>query len=219
MLTLVEKYITISGEAPIPGRPVYLIRLSGCNMDCSYCDTPYKEERNLRFSARELIVDIADQTARYAQLSVLFTGGEPLLDEHRESVMAVVGAVPETQFYIETNGTVLLPSAVSPNCHFVMDWKAPSSGAARPFRRDNLRRLKPDRDCIKLVVSKEDLPWAKKTVTRINEALPGLPVYLSPVWGSLDPADLAAFIIENRLPAALSVQLHKLVWPDRQRGV
>jgi 7-carboxy-7-deazaguanine synthase len=100
-----------------------------------------------------------------------------------------------------------------------MDWKTPSSGAARPFRQNNLRRLKPDRDCIKLVVIKEDLAWAKKTVTRINEALPGLPVYLSPVWGSLDPADLAAFIIENRLPAALSVQLHKLVWPDRQRGV
>jgi 7-carboxy-7-deazaguanine synthase len=219
MLSLIEKYITLSGEAPVPGRPVYLIRLSGCNLRCDFCDTPYREERNLSLSAADLIGDITARTERYPQLDMLITGGEPLRNEHKEQLVEIITAMPGLRFYIETNGTLALPDKELPNCRYVVDWKAPSAGTKLPFLRENLQRLHPDRDCIKIVLCPEDLRWAKQTIGAVRQVQPRLPVYLSPVWGRLSPADLAAFILENRLDAFLSVQLHKYIWPEKQRGV
>jgi 7-carboxy-7-deazaguanine synthase len=219
MLSLVEKYITLSGEAPIIGRPVYLIRFSGCNLKCSYCDTPYKDEVNIRLTEAELINDIKNQLKYYQNLVILFTGGEPLLPERVSSLLHLIKSLPRLDFYIETNGSIPLPTKTMANCHYIVDWKAPSSGASMSFATENCKRLKANRDCLKIVVNKSDLEWAKKIITHLKKVNPALPVFLSPQWGSISLEELASFILKFRLPVCLSPQLHKLIWGSDKRGV
>jgi 7-carboxy-7-deazaguanine synthase len=219
MLSLVEKYITLGGEAPIMGHPVYLIRFSGCNLNCTFCDTPYKDEENIRLSAADLIADIQTHARKNPQLLILFTGGEPLLSERRESLVHIIRTLPQLHFYIETNGTLLIPKIDFPHCHYVVDWKAPSAGAALPFAETNLTSLKSDKDCIKMVITAEDFEWAKAAIEQIKHSSPRLPIYLSAVWRQLKLSRLAEFIITQKLPVSLSVQLHKLIWGEKARGV
>jgi 7-carboxy-7-deazaguanine synthase len=219
MLSLVEKYITLGGEAPLMGLPVYLIRFSGCNLDCSFCDTPHKDDVNFRLSAAELIGDIQTHTRKNPHLKILFTGGEPLLSERGDVLVHIMHGLPRVQFFIETNGTLPLPGADCPHCHYVVDWKAPSAGAALPFAETNLARLKPDKDCIKMVITEEDYEWAQATIARVKRVHPELPVYLSPVWGRLELSKLAEFILTRKLPVSLSVQLHKFIWGEDTKGV
>jgi 7-carboxy-7-deazaguanine synthase len=218
MLPLVEKYITLSGEAPIIGKPVYLVRFSGCNIDCLYCDTPYKNQVNFRITEAELIQDIKKQIREYPALAVLFTGGEPLLPERASAILGIANKLSPLYFYIETNGTLPLPAKKGKNCHYIVDWKAPSAGAAVPFAEENCRKLNTG-DCIKIVVNKSDLEWVRPIIERIHKINPVLPVFLSPQWGALNLADLAEFILVSRLPVSLSPQLHKLIWGAEKRGV
>src|SRR4030042_2813519 len=106
MLNIIEKYITISGEAPIIGYPVYLIRFSSCNLNCSYCDTKYKDEINFSFTEDELIDDINNAIKVNPFLNVLLTGGEPLLDEREDKILNIIKKFKKINFYIETNGSI-----------------------------------------------------------------------------------------------------------------
>ncbi|MBN1798013.1 MAG: radical SAM protein [Spirochaetales bacterium] len=219
ILSLVEKYITLSGEAPLMGHPAYLIRFSGCNLDCAFCDTPYRNEENIRISAADLIADIQAHTHEYPQLIILCTGGEPLLQKYRQALIYIIDKLPRLQFYIETNGTIPVPETNRANCHYIVDWKAPSAEAGVPFAETNLKQLKHEKDCIKIVTGPEDLDWAKKTIACIKKSNPQLPVFISPVWGKLSLSQLAEFILTNKLPVSLSFQLHKLIWGAHTRGV
>ncbi len=218
MLEIVERFITLSGEAPNPGAPILLIRFTGCNLSCAYCDTLYKDEINETVSVQELEAMIRQETTRYPRLSVLFTGGEPLWKDRAVSLLTIAHAMPTIHFYVETNGSCLIPDTDSENIHFVVDIKTPSSGYADSFLTDNLPRMRAGRDCVKFVTAHDDKAWVVERVRAIHAQYPLLPLYISPQWDTMTPAECAAFIIDNTLPVSLSLQMHKVIWGEK-RGV
>jgi 7-carboxy-7-deazaguanine synthase len=220
MINLVERYITISGEAPIPGFPVYLIRFSGCNLECTYCDTQYKNEKNLNISEDEFKKDIISTISAYPGLKVLFTGGEPLLSKKNYSLITQIALNnKKIDFFVETNGTIQLPNINISNLHYIIDWKSPSSGELDSFQSENLISLNGPYDCIKFVINETDLNWVKDKILWVKKLYPNLKIYLSPQWQQINLQTLSQFILNNRLDAAISIQMHKIIWDPEQRGV
>lgn len=219
MFKLVERYLTLGGEAPITGHPVYIVRFSGCNLHCTYCDSRYHVEENEIFTESDLMALIRKQGERYPGLKILFTGGEPLLNERQDALINLISDTPNMAFYIETNGSIPLAGRSPSNCHYVADWKAPSSGEGHSFCHENLEQFMVGRDCIKFVVRRPDLPWLLARTQQVEKIKPGLPLYVSPQWGSMELKELADFILRHRLQLNLSLQLHKIIWPPDTRGV
>lgn len=219
MLSLVERYLTLGGEAPMSGDPCYIIRFTGCNLDCHYCDTKYNDEENETLSVDELIEIIRGEISSYPGVKILFTGGEPLLGERLHQIMEVIEQIKDANFYIETNGSILLPPTTPTNCHIIADYKSPSSKEVNSFCSENINLFSPNKDCIKFVVSRDDLNWLKEKYQEVRKEQPDLPLFVSPQWESIDFHELADFIISNRLNISLSLQSHKIIWPPEMRGV
>lgn len=201
------------------GKPVYIIRFSGCNLSCFYCDTPYHNEKNENLSDRQLERVIVDQLSQYPGLAILFTGGEPLLADRQKDLVTLIGKLANTECYIETNGTIPIFHDAPVNCHYIADWKSPSSGEGNSFLYKNIERFMIGRDCIKFVVNREDLPWLLARVQEVERLKPDLALYVSPQWGKIPFQELADFIIRHRLNLSLSLQIHKMIWSPQSRGV
>ena len=218
MFEIVEKFVTISGEQPIIGEPVYLIRLSDCNLNCTYCDTKYKSEVNDVYKTHELKDDILRAYEDYPDIKILFTGGEPLYKGRESLITSIANDLDYINFYVETNGSIKISNFESDNIFYVVDWKTPSSSYENSFVLDNLKNMRIKNDCIKFVVDYNDLDWVKEKLDVISKINPFVDVYLSPQWGKIDLKTLAEFIINNKLPVKYSIQLHKIIWGDI-RGV
>lgn len=219
MLEIVEKITTIGGEAPLIGIPIYLIRFTGCNLDCTYCDTSYKNEVNDQFTTKELIDDIFNKVKEFPELKILLTGGEPFLDERQEELLKIISELENIDFYIETNGSIEIINFNLTNCYYVIDWKAPSSGHDESFLIENLKGLRIEKDCIKFVINSDDFDWVKKAIKIVQEINPFITLYISPQAEKLTLEDTADFIIKNKLPVRLSCQLHKIIWKNKNRGI
>jgi 7-carboxy-7-deazaguanine synthase len=124
----------------------------------------------------------------------------------------------DVQFYVETNGSVPIDEAAPDNLHYVLDWKTPSAGGGETFCVDNLHRIRADHDVIKFVTDESDLPYIKEKIEMIRRENESIRVYLSPQTGRIELTKLADFILGNKLNAAISVQLHKIIWGEK-RGV
>ena len=218
MLEIVEKFITLSGEAPAAGYPVFLIRFAECNLQCRYCDTMYCGEVNEKTTVEKLCSEIRDREQNYPGIKIMFTGGEPLLADRQKKLVRIMKKLPDSSFYIETNGSQVIEDFNIPGVHYVADWKTPSSGYGDCFCLENLPRYRPANDCIKIVTAEEDLQWVLAKVGQIKKVNPLLPVYLSPQAGNISLEKLASFIMEHKLPVSLSLQMHKIIWGDK-RGV
>ncbi|MBN2545600.1 MAG: 4Fe-4S cluster-binding domain-containing protein [Spirochaetes bacterium] len=218
MLNIVEKFITISGEAPIIGSPVYLIRFSGCNLDCKYCDTKYHDEVNFSLTDDELMDDINNVIKSNPFLKVLLTGGEPFSEERQDKILNIIKKLKKVNFYIETNGSIKIKNFELRNIFYIIDWKAPSSNN-EIFFIDNLKFMRKTNDCIKFVVAEEDLCWLLEKVNFLTNNFNEIPLFVSAQYGKINLENLSNFIIKNKLPLKLSIQLHKLIWPNRDRGV
>lgn len=216
---IAERFFTLSGEAPTAGQPMYLIRFSGCNLNCRYCDTPNRNEINEWLTFAQLSEEIAESQRKYPGVFVLFTGGEPLLNERMEAISQLAAEHSETLFYVETNGSVFIRDFGKGNLRYVVDWKTPSSGESDSFCANNIKKLRAGLDCIKIVVDKNDLQYVQSIVGEIKKNNAGLDIYLSPQTGNIELKDLASFIIENRLDTRLSLQLHKIIWGIDAKGV
>lgn len=216
---IVERFFTVSGEAPTAGQPMYLIRFSGCNLNCRYCDTPNRNEINEQLTFMQLSKEIAESQKKYPSAFVLFTGGEPLLNERMEAISQLAAEHSETLFYVETNGSIFIRDFGKGNLRYVVDWKTPSSGESKSFCMGNIEKLRAGLDCIKIVADKNDLRYIRSIIDEIKKNNAGLDIYLSPQTGKIELTDLASFIIENRLDARLSLQLHKIIWGIDAKGV
>jgi 7-carboxy-7-deazaguanine synthase len=217
-LPIVERFVTISGEAPTMGQPMYLVRFSGCNLSCRYCDTPYRNEINEILTIAQLCDDIDRIRISYPGIIILFTGGEPLLEPRGTIVTDIAMRLHDVQFYVETNGSMMIDEAAPDNLHYVLDWKTPSAGGGETFCVDNLHRMRADHDVIKFVTDESDLPYIKEKIELIRSKNESIRVYLSPQTGKIELTKLADFILSNKLNAAISVQLHKIIWGEK-RGV
>ena len=211
-LLVSEIYYSLLGEASFSGQPGLLIRLSGCNLRCRYCDTTYAYEGGEERSIAALVAAAQANQARLA----LVTGGEPLLQEESLELMTALADAGLTVL-LETNGSRPIAS-VDSRVHRIVDLKCPSSGMADHNYLDNLNDLRTG-DELKLVVSnREDFDWALHLLLSLHP-WERFPVWFSPVFGVLPPQELAAWILERRLPLRLNLQLHKYIWGPEARGV
>ena len=206
-LKITETFVSIQGEADAVGWPTCFIRLTGCPLRCTYCDTEYA------FHGGEWHeIDALVETARAAGVRhVCVTGGEPLA---QRACLELLTALCDAGFAVslETSGALDV-SAVDPRVSRVVDVKTPTSGEAQRNRLENLPLLGP-LDQLKFVVcSRADYDWARDFLREHARDLRAQ-VLLSPAWGLVEPRDLAEWIIEDRLPARLQLQLHKLLWGE-----
>ena len=206
-LKVTETFVSIQGEADAVGWPTYFIRLTGCPLRCTYCDTEYAFHGG---EWRE--VDALVESARTTGVRhVCVTGGEPLA---QRACLDLLAALCDAGFSVslETSGALDV-AAVDPRVSRVVDVKTPTSGEAHRNRLENLPLLG-SHDQLKFVVcSRADYDWARGFLREQAGAVRAQ-VLMSPGWGLVEPRDLAEWIIEDRLPARLQLQLHKLLWGE-----
>ncbi len=211
-LRVCELFYSIQGESTHSGRPSAFIRLSGCNLRCTWCDTTYAYDEGTDLC----LEDIVEQAESCSCDLITITGGEPLLqDETPELVRRLLDR--RHSVVVETNGSVDV-SVLDGRCTRIMDVKCPSSGESESLRPENLKHLTP-RDEIKFVIAdRRDYEYAQGMLRRIRRDFSDAVILFSPVAGMLDPAGLAEWILEDHLDVRLNLQLHKVLWPDAERG-
>ena len=207
-----EIFFSIQGESTYAGRPCVFIRLTACNLRCRWCDTEYAF-----YESETLTVDqVLEKVRAYKCPLVEITGGEPLL---QEGVYPLIDQLllEGYEVLIETGGSLDV-SRLDPRVVKIVDLKAPGSGMTRHNNLDNLQHL--DRkDQIKFVVADRwDYEWAKQMMAE-HALAERAEVLFSPVFGELHPRELAEWILADRLPVRLQIQLHKYLWDPDRRGV
>ncbi len=208
-----EIFYSIQGESTYAGRPCVFVRLTGCNLRCRWCDTEYAFYEGRRMAIEEVAAAVASHGCKLVEI----TGGEPLL---QEGIYPLIDSLLETghTVMIETSGAVDV-SRLDSRVIKIMDLKCPGSGECERNLWSNLEHLG-NRDEIKFVLAdRSDYEWAREVIRtraiagRVNAIL------MSPVFGELDPAALAKWILEDRVPARLQLQVHKHIWAPNTRGV
>ncbi len=211
-LRINEIFESIQGESTYAGIPCIFVRLTGCNLRCSYCDTVYAYSEGSVMSLEEIL----NRVREYVPRNVCITGGEPLL---QENIGKLINILKKDHFniFIETNGSLnidMLPKGIVR----IVDIKCPASGMELKMDWQNIKRLK-NKDEVKFIISSEkDYEWAKK-VTEKYKITDRATVLFGLVHGKLKPKTLAGWILKDGLDVRLQLQLHKIIWPDRDRGV
>lgn len=207
-----EVYVSVQGEGSHVGLPCTFVRLTGCPLRCRYCDTPHAFREGTVRSLTEVLDEVCAQAPRL----VLVTGGEPLAQPAARPLMQAL-CDAGLEVLLETSGALPIEN-VDPRVVRIVDLKTPSSGEVAQNLWANVQHLRRT-DEVKFVVGdRADYVWAREQLQRH-----GLPtrcqVLFGPVWGALPPAQLVAWMLEDRLEARLQVQLHKYIWDPAQRGV
>jgi 7-carboxy-7-deazaguanine synthase len=219
-MKVVEIFQSIEGEGKRAGKPCIFIRLAGCNLRCSYCDTPYshKASDGIEMTQEEIV----ETCLGFSTKAVTVTGGEPLIHPGIVELLELLGA-KGFEINVETNGSI--PIYTSPresfsNLFYTLDYKCPSSGMSHSMDMTNYAFLTED-DVLKFVVgSDEDLDEALKIIQMLPTLKVKPQIYLSPVWGQIKMSRIVEFMIDNRLDdCRIQVQLHKIIWDPNKRGV
>lgn len=205
LLRISEIFFSLQGETSRVGLPTVFIRLTGCPLRCSYCDTSYAFTGGQNMSVAEILKQVGEYAPRY----VTVTGGEPLAQKH---CLALLIALCDAGYEVslETGGALDI-GAVDERVMRVVDIKTPASGEVEKNRWDNLPLLT-RHDEIKFVLCDEsDYQWARQVIAqhRLGEKCE---VLFSPAHGALDATQLAEWILRDRLAVRLQVQLHKILW-------
>lgn len=206
-LKIASIFCSIQGESTTQGEVTSFIRLSGCNLDCSYCDTKWSHDEGTEMSVSEIIATVKKHKSHYATV----TGGEPLLQKNCINLLTtLVGNNFETS--LETNGSIDIGD-IDSAVRIVMDLKCPGSDMEKYNNLKNIEILKPE-DELKFVLSSEaDYKWAKEIIYRLN-LTDKCKILMSPIMKTLTSRKLAELILEDKLDVRLNLQLHKLIWGD-----
>ncbi len=207
MLRITEIFLSLQGESTTTGLPTVFVRLTGCPLRCTYCDTAYAFSGGRTMA----LADIRADVARYGVGHVTVTGGEPLA---QPACRALMTALCDDGFAVslETSGALAI-DGIDPRVTVVMDLKTPSSGESAKNRYENVAHLR-ETDEIKFVVSdRADYDWVKDTM-RAHSLAGRAHLLLSPNHEQLHPRDLGEWMLADRLPARLQIQLHKYLWGD-----
>jgi len=213
MLTVNEIFHSIQGESRRAGEPCVFVRLTACDLRCSWCDTPYAFYEGKKRSIDDVIAEVE----RYQCPLVEITGGEPLLQEDVYPLMEQLLARGLTVM-IETGGHRSI-SRVPDGVLRIMDVKCPGSGEAHRNHWENLALIG-SRDEVKFVIrDREDYEYARDVVARYNLPEKAGAILFSPVHGVLDARVLSEWVLSDRIPVRLQLQLHKFIWSPETRGV
>lgn len=213
MLTVNEIFHSIQGESTRAGQPCVFVRLTACDLRCSWCDTPYAFYEGRRMSVDEVLARVDAFGCGLVEI----TGGEPLLQPDVYALMSRLLDSGRTVL-VETGGhisTERVPDGVVR----IVDVKCPGSGEAHRMHWPNLERLAAD-DEVKFVVrDRTDYEYARAVVRERDLPRRCAAVLLSPVHGVLEPRELAGWVLEDRLPVRVQLQVHKFIWDPATRGV
>jgi 7-carboxy-7-deazaguanine synthase len=213
MLTINEIFHSIQGESTRAGQPCVFVRLTACDLRCSWCDTPYAFYEGTKRSLDDVIAEVE----RYGCPLVEITGGEPLLQEDVYPLMETLVASGHTVL-LETGGHRPI-DRVPPAVIRIIDVKCPGSGEADKNCWENLSQLRPSDEVKFVIADRADYDFARDVLTKY--ALPEklAAVLFSPVHDVLDPRTLSEWMLADRVPARLQLQLHKIIWTPQTRGV
>ncbi|MCY9664161.1 radical SAM protein [Paenibacillus alginolyticus] len=221
-IPMVEIFETVEGEGTRAGFPTVFVRLFGCNLRCTWCDTKYSyppaEAENVM-----TIAEIISKVETFRSRHICLTGGEPLL--YGEKSLALIDALAELEqvddLHIETNGAIdlalFVERAASPKVRYIMDFKLPDSGEMGQMIMSNLALLR-EQDELKFVIGSEH---DFRTAVEVLEQHPtkALPMF-SPVWETMPPRKLVELMLDAGLSKVkLNMQLHKIIWDPAMRGV
>ena len=214
MLKVNEVFYSIQGESSYAGRPCVFVRLTGCNLRCSYCDTRYAYEEGDDLEIEEII----DMVASHRCGLVEITGGEPLT---QKDTPFLIRRLLDLGFEVllETNGSMDI-SVIDNRCTKILDIKCPSSREAKKNYLENLKQLQP-KDEIKFAIGdRDDYDYAKNILSFMDRANGNIkPPLFSPVYGKMNPELLAQWILADHLDVRMQIQLHKVIWGPETRGV
>lgn len=207
-----EIYASIQGESTFAGVPCTFVRTTACNLRCRFCDTAHAFFEGRAMTLAEVLSEVERQGLRLVEL----TGGEPLLQPGSLELMSAL-CDRGYRVLLETSGSLDV-RPVDPRVVKIVDLKAPASGEEPSNRYDNVDALLPH-DEVKLVLAdRDDYEWARRKIAQLDLAR-RCTVLLGPVFGRLEPRELASWVVADRLPVRMQVQLHKYVWDPKARGV
>ena len=207
-----EIFKSIQGESSFAGLPTLFVRLTGCNLRCQWCDTKYAYDEAVDLTVDEAIGRVNAFGLQFVQI----TGGEPLLQGDVYELMDRL-LISGYKVSLETNGSMDL-SSVDTRVVKIIDIKCPSSGESGQMYFNNLNYLLKS-DEIKFVIKdRDDYNWAKGIIDRYN-LIERCNILISPVYGEIEPREMAEWILEDNLNVRLQIQLHKLIWHPEMRGV
>ena len=218
-MKVVETFISINGEGPRAGELALFVRFQGCNLRCSYCDTAWAYAPECPYDERTPDAICADILAS-GITNVTLTGGEPLLQPEMPQLLTLLSQHPNLRVEIETNGAIDLTPFCGPSRPvFTMDYKLSASGMEQHMCHTNLPLLTMQ-DTVKFVCgSTADLERALEVTAQYNLTA-HTHVYLSPVFGSIQPADMVEFMKAHHMTGVtLQIQLHKVIWDPNRQGV
>jgi 7-carboxy-7-deazaguanine synthase len=215
MLKVNEIFKSIQGESTYAGLPCTFVRLAGCNLRCTYCDTNYAYYHGKELSDDEIISKIGEYGARLIE----FTGGEPLLQEETPGLITTL-LNKGYKVLIETNGSICI-GCLDQRLTIIMDYKTPGSGMSERMNDRNFQFLK-GTDQVKFVLmDKNDYEWTKDIIIKYNliEKF-GDNILMAPAYGVLSPKTLVSWILRDNLHVRLQLQIQKYIWsPEEAEGM
>jgi 7-carboxy-7-deazaguanine synthase len=214
VLRITEIFRSIQGESTHAGRPCTFIRLTGCPMRCTWCDSEYTFTGGEHISIDDVLAQVRDFDCRLVEV----TGGEPLA---QREAFDLIGRLCDAGYevLIETGGYVSTED-LDQRAKVILDVKCPASGEAERNHWPNLRRLRPDLDEVKFVVAdRADWDFARTVVKEYDLENLARSILISPAWEQIDLQELANWIVESGLNARMQLQLHKYIWGADARGV
>ncbi len=208
-----EIYLSIQGESTWAGLRCVFVRLTACDLRCTYCDTAYAFYQGKRRPFDEVLEEVLSHDCPLVEL----TGGEPLLQKSALPLMKELCDAGRTVL-IETSGAHDI-SGIDPRVHRIMDLKTPGSGEVARNLWSNIEHLT-KRDEVKFVIgSREDYEWSREQVRKHDLVNRVQTVLFSPVFGKIQPVDIVDWILGDKLDVRFQLQLHKFIWDPKERGV
>ena len=202
-----EIFHSLQGESRSSGFPTVFVRLTGCPLRCGYCDSEYAFHEGSWMTSTEILAQVTEHKPRY----VTVTGGEPLAQRPCEPLLTQL-CDAGYEVSLETSGALDI-GRVDARVRIVMDIKTPGSGEAAKNDAANLQHLKPSDEIKFVLCDRADYEWSRDLLQRERLA-ERCEILFSPVWERLAPKDLAEWILADRLPVRMQVQLHKLLWGE-----
>jgi 7-carboxy-7-deazaguanine synthase len=211
-MRITEIFHSIQGESSYAGQPCVFVRLTGCPLRCTWCDTDYAFYGGHEFSIDEVLARVQTYGCRLVEV----TGGEPLVQPESLPLMTRLCDAGYTVL-LETSGAVDI-APVDPRAHVILDVQCPGSGMTDRMHWPNLSQLAAKDEAKFVMADRADYDWSREILTQYDVAS-RCPVLFSPVFGMLDARQLAEWILADRLPVRFQLQMHKYIWAPDMRGV
>lgn len=212
MIKINEIYLSVQGESTYTGLPCIFVRLTGCNLRCSWCDTAYAFHEGTDMSIEEILREVEKFSVNLVEI----TGGEPLMQDNIYPLMEKL-LERGHKVMLETGGSISL-AKVPRDVIKIMDLKCPGSGEQNKNNLDNLKLLAPHDEVKFVIIDRTDYEWSRDIIKKykINEIAH---ILFSPVFDKLELKEMVKWILEDRLPVRLQTQLHKIIWDKNTIGV